>query len=45
MPQQPVFSTSSGSYKIELPARRTKHLRFNDLQDSETIRAIRPMPR
>lgn len=26
-----------GPYKIDLPARRTKHLRFNDLHDPETI--------
>jgi len=26
-----------GPYKIDLPARRTKHLRFNDLNDPERI--------
>lgn len=28
-----------GPYKISVPARRTLHLRFNDLQDPEPIRA------
>jgi hypothetical protein len=27
----------AGPYRIRLPARRTKHLRFNDLNDPETI--------
>jgi hypothetical protein len=27
----------AGPYKITVPARRTKHLRFNDLNDPETI--------
>ena len=29
----------AGPYKISVPARRTLHLRFNDLQDPEPIRA------
>jgi hypothetical protein len=27
----------AGPYKIEVPARRTRHLRFNDLNDPEKI--------
>jgi hypothetical protein len=27
----------AGPYKVKLPARRTKHLRFNDLRDPETV--------
>lgn len=27
----------AGSYRVKLLARRTKHLRFNDLRDPETI--------
>lgn len=27
----------AGPYRVYLPARRTKHLRFNDLHDPETI--------
>jgi len=27
----------AGPYRFQLPARRTKHLRFNDLKDPETI--------
>lgn len=27
----------AGPYRVSLPARRTKHLRFNDLSDPETI--------
>ncbi|MBA2454615.1 MAG: sensory rhodopsin transducer, partial [Chloroflexia bacterium] len=26
-----------GPYRFTVPARRTKHLRFNDLQDPETV--------
>jgi hypothetical protein len=28
-----------GPYKLQVPARRTQHLRFNDLDDPEPIRA------
>jgi sensory rhodopsin transducer len=33
-----------GPHRVDLPARRTKHLRFNDLRDPAPIRAQPTMP-